>query len=353
MERLRHVGRALGAATDETRDEKPSHHRIRVSRLTPAESSLRRYVDEQNSSVALVDGEGTAVSSAKIITQRLRIGSSATVLTGGIGGVATLEEHRRKGLSSTVMTAAVEEMRARRLPLSHLFGVAGFYEQFGYVSVGISPHSRLAVSTAVAAALPPAPALPPSAAAPQLAIRPATLADAPAMLRVHELDNARRTLTVVRDERIFTSRLQSLLEGEPVRWGAWGALPWIITRSTGSALPATVIGYFILRFDQVGAVQTNELAAYLQRTDNIGRGGVAPGTSAEGTAMLEEVALLPDAAGMSALPVLARFVATEAEAAGYSRIECGLPPAHPCSEYLRYLGPAIDIQLRPHNRYVQ
>ena len=63
----------------------------------------KQAVDAANVRVTLVDdATGDHLSWATIIDQQLRFGES-TFLCGGIGGVATPEEHRRKGYSTTVM----------------------------------------------------------------------------------------------------------------------------------------------------------------------------------------------------------------------------------------------------------
>ena len=63
---------------------------------------------------------------------RMRIGS-ARVKVGGIGGVATDNDYRKRGLMDRTARASVEAMRAQGYDMSLLFGIGDFYHRYGYV----------------------------------------------------------------------------------------------------------------------------------------------------------------------------------------------------------------------------
>ena len=87
--------------------------------------------------VALVGiGTGDHLSWANVIDQTLRYGCSS-FLCAGIGGVGPADESRRKGYSTIVMDAAVRYMRDQHFPMTYLFGINNYYENFGYASVGV------------------------------------------------------------------------------------------------------------------------------------------------------------------------------------------------------------------------
>jgi predicted acetyltransferase len=54
---------------------------------------------------------------------------------GGIASVTTEESYRHRGYARQCMEYAVKLLRGRKQPLSFLFGIPGFYEQFGYAVV--------------------------------------------------------------------------------------------------------------------------------------------------------------------------------------------------------------------------
>eukprot|EP01043_Picozoa_sp_COSAG02_P051616 COSAG02_NODE_5457_length_4302_cov_2.364977_1_plen_129_part_00 len=100
----------------------------RIEFITQNPNEAKQAVGAANVRVTLVDeATGIHLSWATVIDQELRFGSSS-FLCGGIGGVGTPEEHRRKGYSTIVMTAAVQYMRTHRYPMTYLFGINNYYE---------------------------------------------------------------------------------------------------------------------------------------------------------------------------------------------------------------------------------
>lgn len=78
---------------------------------------------------------GRLLSSVQIFPRRVRIGDRH-VLCGGIGNVATDTGARGAGLASMVMQDAIDQLRARRVPMAMLTTTLnGYYERFGFTTV--------------------------------------------------------------------------------------------------------------------------------------------------------------------------------------------------------------------------
>jgi predicted N-acetyltransferase YhbS len=68
----------------------------------------------------------------------MRVGS-ARLRTAGIGGVATHGFHRKEGLMSRTIAAAMPRMKASGYDVSILFGIPDYYHKFGYVPAWETP----------------------------------------------------------------------------------------------------------------------------------------------------------------------------------------------------------------------
>jgi predicted acetyltransferase len=100
----------------------------RIELIAQNPNEAKQAAGAANVRVTLVDeATGSHLSWATVIDQELRFGSSS-FLCGGIGGVATPEEHRRHGYSTIVMKAAVQYMRTQGYPMTYLFGINNYYE---------------------------------------------------------------------------------------------------------------------------------------------------------------------------------------------------------------------------------
>ncbi|MFH1567284.1 MAG: GNAT family N-acetyltransferase, partial [Gemmatimonadota bacterium] len=66
--------------------------------------------------------EGVSVSRAWVVDRQMRIGA-AVLRVGGIGGVGTEEEYRRRGLARQVLERCVELMTREGYDASFLFGI--------------------------------------------------------------------------------------------------------------------------------------------------------------------------------------------------------------------------------------
>jgi predicted N-acetyltransferase YhbS len=81
-----------------------------------------------------LDG-GRPVSSVQIFTKPVRL-RGETVLLGGIGSVATHPAQERRGIATTLLRRAIEEMKQRGMALSLLFTARiSFYERLGWLAI--------------------------------------------------------------------------------------------------------------------------------------------------------------------------------------------------------------------------
>jgi predicted N-acetyltransferase YhbS len=87
------------------------------------------YFRRENVFVALKNGK--IVSHVQVFPKLIRVGK-AYVWMGGVGGVATDPEYRRRGLASRLMRKSLEYMNDEGLETSLLFGDPEYYRRFGY-----------------------------------------------------------------------------------------------------------------------------------------------------------------------------------------------------------------------------
>jgi predicted N-acetyltransferase YhbS len=98
---------------------------------------FRRYLEHdptyRDDNVWVAEQGGRLVACVQIFPRRLRIGGAA-VPVGGIGSVFTSEKVRGSGISSALLEAAADAMRARGMPLSLLFASRhAFYGRLGWL----------------------------------------------------------------------------------------------------------------------------------------------------------------------------------------------------------------------------
>ena len=91
---------------------------------------VNAHYDWTASRVGLMDGK--VVTHWGVWDYRMRIGS-ARVRTGGIGGVATDGDYRKRGLMAATTEAGLQAMRECGYDMTILFGIPDFYHRFGYV----------------------------------------------------------------------------------------------------------------------------------------------------------------------------------------------------------------------------
>ena len=173
--------------------------------------------------VDLFDGE-RSISWCSIVDRRMRIGESVVAM-GGIGGVGTLPEFRRKGYSRQVMEAAMAVMGRERHGVSFLHGIQEFYHRFGYVTC-MAEH-ELSLDTRDA-----------ERCGRGAKTRRLKTGDLPPIARLYNRDNAGRTGSAVRDPRRWRG----------FRKGTW----WSTPAATQLVVDGRdrIIGYVV--YDDVG-----------------------------------------------------------------------------------------------------
>lgn len=114
---------ALAQLTARVFSDSERDYYLRV--LTPGD----RY-DVAASRVGFIGGK--MVTHYGVFGYDMRIGS-AVVRCGGIGGVGTEKEFRKRGLMDITARESIKAMRAEGYDLSMLFGIMNYYDRFGYV----------------------------------------------------------------------------------------------------------------------------------------------------------------------------------------------------------------------------
>lgn len=100
--------------------------------ITEDELAMERGVIETDRALVAVEGEAI-VASAVAATFQLTVPGGAAVPCAGITLVATLPTHRRRGLSRTLMTRQLEDLRERGDPFAYLWASeAAIYQRYGY-----------------------------------------------------------------------------------------------------------------------------------------------------------------------------------------------------------------------------
>ncbi len=191
--RLMVAGHTVRSA--ETPAELDAFFRLKVETFMPAAppDAAMRWRAHTERSPDYIAGQircifdGTRLVGGYILTERtLRIGSR-TVPTGCFGSLVTHPGWRGRGIARALMHDAAARATERRLGLVLLDGIAGFYHRFGYTDV--LDLTRHTVSRAHVLALSPSSYL----------VRPATGADAPALLELYQRHYSGFTGSFVRD----------------------------------------------------------------------------------------------------------------------------------------------------------
>ncbi len=80
-----------------------------------------------------MDGNGRIVSAVDVFLREMNDADGRPLWVGGIGSVATLEAHRKQGLSGRLLEQAIEVMERESCAWSFLFtGVHHHYERYGW-----------------------------------------------------------------------------------------------------------------------------------------------------------------------------------------------------------------------------
>jgi len=128
--------------------------------------------------------ESETISRLLIADRQMRVGC-AKVRMGGIGGVWTDADHRKRGHMRAVMDHGIEFMREEGFEVSLLFGITDFYPRWGYATM--IPDERLVIPTENALR-----------AASDLRVRAYRRGEMPRLERIYDSLNALRTCSIVR-----------------------------------------------------------------------------------------------------------------------------------------------------------
>ena len=155
--------------------------------------------------------------------------AGAALLTAGIANVFTPEPHRRRGYASALMAHTHDILLEAGYSAAALFGIPGFYGQFGYATIGcdftMEVDARAAAQATVAYRL-----------------RPARQTDLPDVARMHNAVNARLDGSVIRDPSTWIG----LRKGSTIL-GTTGL--WLAEDADGQ-----LAGYIAIREDPASAV---------------------------------------------------------------------------------------------------
>ena len=183
--------------------------------------------------------DDTEVGHLWVIDYTMRIGT-AEVRMAGIGGVHTETEHRMKGYMRGLFEDTVTYMTEEGYDVSMLFGIANFYNKFGYATCVAQHRFTIKTRDAEAAGA--------SARAQLLKARPIESKDMPAIVELYNANNALRTCAAVRSTEGFTMFEMGTYWGARVETSLW------------EDVNGTLLGYVVWDKDR-SAVKVAEVGA--------------------------------------------------------------------------------------------
>jgi len=181
--------------------------------------------------------DDTQVGHLWVLDYTMRIGT-AEVRMAGIGGVHTEREHRMKGYMRALFEDTVTYMADEGYDVSMLFGIANFYNKFGYATC-VAQH-RFTIKTRDAEAA--------RVWAQSLKVRPIESRDMPAIVELYNANNASRTCTMVRSTEGFTKFEKGTYWGVRAETALW------------EDVDGTLLGYAVWDKDRT-AVKVAEIGA--------------------------------------------------------------------------------------------
>lgn len=176
--------------------------------------------------------DGVQVSGLHLWPMPMRIGS-CEVFLGGIGGVHTHPDHRKRGYASIVMAESVAWMREQGYDVSVLFGIPDFYHRWGFVTTLSSTMIEVPTRHADKAKRTSRP-------------RRFRKTDFPVAMRIYNRDNASRTASIIRRKSTWI----------PWRVGVEWRVPPEIHLYTAGGRTVGVAG-FCLRADRVDCCEVS------------------------------------------------------------------------------------------------
>lgn len=221
--------------------------------------------------------QGAWVSRLWVVDRDIRIGGSVLRL-GGISSVETPKEHRGKGLAAKTMEATLAHLEKEGYDASLLHGIPDFYHRFGYAPC--MPEYDLTMTTCDA-----------ERAQGPLALREVKPQDLPAIARLYNGENARRTGTALRDAE------------------TWKGFP----RSVGWFTKPIALAASDAKDRLVGYVVYDEASGRCRVAEAGGQGGEVMGS-------------------------ILRFLAQRSVELRKEEIHFALPPDHPLALYARKFG---------------
>ncbi len=204
---------------------------------------------------------------------------SATVTMGGIGGVGTNDEYRKRGYAARLMVDSVDYMAEHGLDVGMLFGIGNFYERWGYITA-MATH-RISVATDH---------LPNGAPAAQIVDYQAE-SHRNAVLSMYAAGNEARPCSIVRQPHYWTEFEKGTDWGEP----AGG---------------------------KVFLGQDGAPVAYVNMAGDPKRTCVSESGFAD----------------LGGVPIVTAYLAQRASEAGHDHVTLLSPPDHPLAMYLRRFG---------------
>lgn len=153
----------------------------------------------EHTRVALVDGE--LAGALRLTTEVIRLGE-ARLKMGGLGWVATAQEHRHKGVASALIQGTLRYMRAHGYHVSMLFGIPNFYHRFGYTTTLADYFVTLDAVEAARAS---------TQYVLERALKPG---DLPALQRIHAASDADVACSLLRSSAHLTNRWQKIKDAE-------------------------------------------------------------------------------------------------------------------------------------------
>jgi len=146
------------------------------------------WARERDYRIAAIEEKGEIVCCLEEIPIPLRIRGQTTI-AGGITVLVTKKDFRHKGLASRLMNETIERFKFRGFGLSILHtGIPGFYRRFGYFSIPLPYFKYPLARTTYRAPLD------------VFEVKAFELEDLPEIMRIYDIDNLNRSLTVNRDE---------------------------------------------------------------------------------------------------------------------------------------------------------
>jgi len=181
----------------------------------------------EHTRVALVDGE--LAGALRLTTEVIRLGE-ARLKMGGLGWVATAQEHRHKGVASALVQGTLRYMRSHGYHVSMLFGIPNFYHRFGYTTtladyfITLDAAEAARVSTQYVLA------------------RPVKPGDLSALQRMHNANDTSVACSLLRSSAHLTNRWQKVKDAEVLTNARGKMIAYAIARPEEGALLVTEAG---------------------------------------------------------------------------------------------------------------